>query len=58
MNRRKDDWKLWTIGWQYKTDAPRDKKWQDDRRKLFTKNGNGWWWFTPSKTVWEQNDMR
>ena len=50
MNRRKDDWKLWTIGWQYKTDAPRDKKWQDDRRKLFTKNGNGWWWFKPKRT--------
>ena len=43
--RRGDDWKQWKSGWQYKTDAPRDKQWQKDRNKLFRKNGNGWWWF-------------
>ena len=43
--RRGDDWKQWKSGWQYKADAPKDKQWQKDRDKLFSKNGNGWWWF-------------
>ena len=43
--RRGDDWKQWKSGWQYKDDAPKDKKWQKDRTKLFKENGNGWWWF-------------
>tara|TARA_R100000656_G_C3947703_1_gene127829 strand:- start:698 stop:868 length:171 start_codon:yes stop_codon:yes gene_type:complete len=44
-HRRKDDWRLWTNGWQYKKDAPHDEKWQKDRQELFRENGNGWWWF-------------
>ena len=44
-SRRGDDWKQWERGWQYKADAPKDKKWQKDRRELFKKNGNGWWRF-------------
>ena len=42
--KRSIDWKKWKSGWKYKTDAPRDKQWQKDRLKLFTKHGNGWWW--------------
>lgn len=42
---------MWTVGWQYDTDAPRDPEWQKDREELFRKNGNGWWWFTPSRTI-------
>ena len=44
-SRIDDDWKQWKNGWQYEKDAPHDEKWQEDRQKLFTKNGNGWWWF-------------
>ncbi len=33
----------WIKGWKYKEDAPYDKKWQEDRRKLFAESGNGWW---------------
>ena len=58
MHRRKDDWKLWKNGWQYEQDAPKDKQWQKDRAKCFKKNGNGWWWFTPSITIWQNDDMR
>ena len=43
--RRGDDWKQWKLGWKYKEDAPKDKQWQKDRKKLFRKNGNGWGWF-------------
>ena len=50
-HRKHDDWKMWTVGWQYDTDAPRDPEWQKDREELFRKNGNGWWWFTPSRTI-------
>jgi hypothetical protein len=42
---RSKDWKQWKTGWRYKTDAPRDKQWQEDRLKLFRENGNGWWCF-------------
>jgi len=35
--------KEWITGWKYKKDAPYDKEWQEDRRKLFAKSGNGWW---------------
>jgi hypothetical protein len=38
------EWRKLHKGWQYETDAPRDSKWQEDRQKLFKKNGNGWWW--------------
>jgi hypothetical protein len=41
--RRDDDWKLWKSGWKYKTDAPQNRQWNKDRKKLFRKNGNGWW---------------
>jgi len=44
-SRRGDDWKQWKRGWQYKEDAPKDKKWQKHRKELFKKNGNGWWFF-------------
>ena len=44
-SRRGDDWKQWKRGWQYKLDAPDDPEWQQDRGKLFKRNGNGWWWF-------------
>ncbi|MBC8295752.1 MAG: hypothetical protein H8E55_08170 [Pelagibacterales bacterium] len=37
------DWRKIKIGWQYSTDAPKNKKWQKDRDELFKKNGNGWW---------------
>ena len=50
-HRRKDDWKEWTTGWQYKKNAPYDPKWIEDRDKLFRKNGNGWWFFTPSRII-------
>ena len=29
--------------WKYKYDAPWDKNWIADRRKLFAESGNGWW---------------
>ena len=47
--RRKDDWKFWKIGWQYKSDAPHNRQWKKDRKALFSKNGNGWWWFPQEK---------
>ena len=50
-HRRKDDWKEWKTGWQYKKNAPRDPQWREDRERLFKKNGNGWWLFTPSRTI-------
>tara|TARA_R100000008_G_scaffold78784_1_gene59964 strand:+ start:214 stop:399 length:186 start_codon:yes stop_codon:yes gene_type:complete len=43
-NSEWDDWKAWTKGWRYKKDAPYDKEWQEDRRKLFKEAGNGWWY--------------
>ena len=30
--------------WPYKTDAPWDLEWQADRREMFDRAGNGWWW--------------
>ena len=34
--------------WPYKTDAPWDLEWQADRREMFDRAGNGWWWgWTP-----------
>tara|TARA_Y100001951_G_scaffold103045_1_gene110999 strand:- start:951 stop:1262 length:312 start_codon:yes stop_codon:yes gene_type:complete len=42
------DWKISTSGWQYSSDAPRNRQWRKDRAELFAKNGNGWWWFTRS----------
>ena len=54
MLRRKDDWKLWKIGWQYKTDAPQNRQWKKDRKELFAKNGNGWWWDPQEK---RSNDL-
>ena len=44
-SRRGDDWKQWKNGWKYKTDAPQNRQWNKDRKELFQKNGNGWWWF-------------
>jgi len=45
------DWRKLNRGWQYEGNAPRDKKWQEDRQKLFEENGNGWWWFTSCKST-------
>ena len=45
-NNHKD----WIKGWKYEKDAPYDKKWQEDRRKLFAEAGNGWWWYVGVKT--------
>ena len=45
VNNRPGDWRHWKSGWQYKTDAPNDPEWQQDRLNLFRENGNGWWWF-------------
>ena len=42
-SRRGDDWKQWRNGWKYKTDAPQNRQWNKDRKELFQKNGNGWW---------------
>jgi len=44
------EWRKLKKGWQYKGDAPEDKEWQKDRKKLFRKNGNGWWWFKPKRS--------
>ena len=44
-NRRGDDWKQWKSGWKYGADAPKNRQWNKDRKKLFKINGNGWWWF-------------
>tara|TARA_R100000458_G_C8182281_1_gene178875 strand:- start:396 stop:605 length:210 start_codon:yes stop_codon:yes gene_type:complete len=41
---REWDWKYANRGWRYKRDAPYDKEWQEDRRKLFKEAGNGWWY--------------
>ncbi len=40
-NNHKD----WIMGWKYKTDAPQNREWKEDRRKLFAEAGNGWWWY-------------
>tara|TARA_X000001382_G_scaffold119911_1_gene101060 strand:- start:184 stop:348 length:165 start_codon:yes stop_codon:yes gene_type:complete len=29
--------------WPYTTDAPKNRQWNKDRKKLFAENGNGWW---------------
>jgi len=44
-SRRCDDWKQWKSGWKYCSDAPKNRQWNKDRKELFQKNGNGWWWF-------------
>ena len=36
---REWDWKYANRGWRYKRDAPYDKEWQEDRRKLFKEAG-------------------
>ena len=48
-SRRGDDWKQWKRGWQYCSDAPKNRQWNKDRKELFRKNGNGWWWFQASE---------
>ena len=40
------NWRKLSKGWQYEGNAPRDKKWQEDRQKLFAEAGNGWWRLT------------
>ena len=46
---REWDWKYNDRGWPYKTDAPKNRQWNKDRKKLFAEHGNGWWWFVPNK---------
>ena len=46
---RSKDWMEWTSGWQYKTEDPKNRQWNKDRKELFRKNGNGWWWFQKSE---------
>jgi len=48
-SRRCDDWKQWKSGWKYKKDAPYDSEWKKDRLQCFKRNGNGWWWFKPTR---------
>tara|TARA_R100000687_G_C6329980_1_gene109150 strand:+ start:186 stop:446 length:261 start_codon:yes stop_codon:yes gene_type:complete len=36
-------------GFPYRGDLRTNKKYLEDRRKLFEENGNGWWWFVPNK---------
>ena len=43
-SRSLDDWRQWKNGWKYKTAAPQNREWNKDRNKLFSENGNGWWW--------------
>ena len=49
MKQMNNNYKDWTVGWQYKKDAPYDLEWQEDRRKLFAESGNGWWYFLGTK---------
>lgn len=49
-HRDRDDWKFWKTGWKYKENAPKDLQWQKDRQELFSKHGNGWWWFKRKRT--------
>ena len=44
VERIRYNWRTAIRGWQYKEDAPKCAKWQKDRKELFAKNGNGWWW--------------
>ena len=43
-SRSIDDWRQWKSGWKYVSDAPKNRQWNKDRNKLFSENGNGWWW--------------
>lgn len=43
MKQKHNNHKEWSLGWNYKKDAPHDKQWQKDRRELFAEAGNGWW---------------
>jgi len=69
MNKKKtgpkqkhNNHKEWTRGWTYKTDAPENREWKKDRRKLFAEAGNGWWWYVGTPEFREhikrvQNEM-
>jgi hypothetical protein len=39
--------------WPYKTDAPKNREWNKDRKKLFLENGNGWWWYQGT-VLWKE----
>jgi hypothetical protein len=49
MKQKYNNHKDWKKDWKYKKDAPYDLEWQEDRRKLFAKSGNGWWWYVGTK---------
>jgi len=43
-------WRKQPRGFQYgEGDVTENKKYLEDRTKLFRENGNGWWWFPPAK---------
>ena len=48
-SRKGDDWKQWKKGWQYK--GINDPKYIEDKRKLFSKHGNGWGFFTMPRDI-------
>jgi len=47
-NNNSLDWKNYSHNWPYSTDAPKNRKWKKDRKELFAKNGNGWWYYHTS----------
>ena len=49
MKQKYNNHKDWKKEWKYKKDAPYDLEWQEDRRNLFAKSGNGWWWYVGTK---------
>ena len=51
------DWKVWKKGWRYKSDAPHDREWKEDRKKLFRESGNGWWYYQ-GYHVWKDSAKR
>ena len=45
------------IKWPYKTDAPQNREWNKDRKKLFAKNGNGWWVYNAQRGLQHLSDF-
>jgi hypothetical protein len=57
-----NDWKN-TINWKYPYKSVNDPKYIKNRLKIFTKNGNGWWYGwtihnTPLPGVYSSKDRR
>ena len=36
--------------WPYKTDAPKNREWNKDRKELFNRHGNGWYRFAGTRS--------